>query len=245
MKVIFCIPTHDGKLESECHSSLVATYAVLREKGIEHDEFMIKGCPYLPVARNTLVAMFMNDPDATDLFFIDSDLSFDPMGVFKILDRPEGIVAGAYPLKRYPNEFPVKMKREEGYLVGIDDLLEAELMPTGFMRIKRRAFEIMQEKYPELKYTLNHVNIDIEVKEAYDFFQTESAGSKWTTEDYAFCNKWTAIGGKLFLYPNVQFSHIGRHLYSGNYHEYLLQVKKLSEANNEIQSEKDEPVSSE
>ncbi len=142
MKVIFAIPAYDGKLEAECHSSLVTTYALLREKGIAYDEFMIKGCPYLPVARNTLVAMFMAT-DATDLFFIDSDIGFDAEGIVKILEYKQGIVAGIYPLKRELGDYPVKIKTKDGVPIGQNGLIEAELLPTGFMRIKRDVFNDM------------------------------------------------------------------------------------------------------
>ena len=86
MKVIFCIPTHDGSIESECVLSLLTAQALLIKSNIEFEVFVLTGCPYLPVARNTLVAMFMNT-DATDLFFIDADVGFDATAVINILKR--------------------------------------------------------------------------------------------------------------------------------------------------------------
>lgn len=234
MKVIFCIPTHYGQIESECHSSLVMAYALLREKGIAYDEFIVKGCPYVQIARNNLVAMFMNEPDATDLFFIDADVGFQPEAVLALLERKEDIVAGIYPLKRDLGDFPVRIKMEDGVPIGQNGLIEAELLPTGFMRIKRRVFEVMQNAHPELKYEISHVNIDIDIKYAYDLFTIGIRDGVLTPEDYAFCKKWSTLGGQLWVHPNVTFHHIGRKAYVGNYHEYLLGKRKQFGGNENV-----------
>ena len=222
-KVVIAIPCHSGLLNSECVLSLMAAQALLSKKGIDCEVNIINGCAYLPVARNTLVAMFMKDKDATDLFFIDADVGFDASAVLTLLERPEGIVAGIYPLKKDEVGFPVQIKKEDGVPVGQGGLVEADYLPTGFMRIKREVFVEMEKAYPELKYGATVVNtLGADVDEAYDFFNMGALGSsKWTTEDYAFCERWTRIGGQLWVYPDIEFTHTGNKSYVGNYHKYL------------------------
>ncbi len=229
MKVIFGIPTYDGTIESKCMVSLVKTLHILWEKGIESDVFIISNCTYLPVARNTLVSMFM-ETDATDLFFLDADVVFESEGVIKILEFPEEIVAGIYPLKRDMLSFPVQIKTKDGVpigkvLEGKDEfLIEADYLPTGFMRIKRTVIEQMQSAYPELHYNGSFVEIsEAAQKNGYDLFNmgVPVDGKKWTTEDYAFCERWRKIGGKLWVYPNLNFEHIGKKSFKGNYQDYL------------------------
>ena len=207
-------------------------------KGIKVDVNILNGCPYLPVARNTLVAMFMKDKDATDLFFIDADVGFDASAVLKILERPEGIVAGIYPLKRDEGGYPVKIKTIDGVPIGRNGLVEAELLPTGFMRITRICFESMEREYPELKYEPNVVNVaGADVAEVYDFFNMGSLGSsEWTTEDFAFCQRWTDIGGQLWVMPDIDFTHTGNKAFTGNYYKHLFKedlVKTLKKVVNE------------
>lgn len=227
MKVIFSIPVYTGAIESECVLSLLATIKLLNKSGIEYEVNIISGCPVLPVARNTLVAMFMKT-DGTDLFFIDSDVGFNPGAVIKILERQEKVVAGVYPLKRFLPGFPVQVKTEDGIPIGRDGLIEADLLPAGFMRVKRIVFERMQEAYPDLKYTSNVVDIvNSDITEAYDFFNMGIGGNqRWTTEDYAFCQRWRDIGGQLWVYPDIDFIHTGKFNYRGNYHKYLLNQPK-------------------
>ena len=227
MKVVIAIPTHSGDIRSECFLSILSTLRLLFKLDISYEVFVISGCPYLPIARSTLVAMFMKT-DGTDLFFIDADVGFDPIGFINILKRPEMVVAGIYPLKQSEIRFPVEVKTKDGIPIGRDGLIEAQLLPTGFMRIKRIVFEEMEKAYPELKYTSNYVHVDnSEITEAYDFFNMGiEDGRKWTTEDYAFCNRWTKIGGQLWVYPDIDFSHIGANQFKGNYHRYLIDLKK-------------------
>jgi hypothetical protein len=223
MRVIFAIPALTGEIKVPCMLSLMQAQRLLTLKGIEHDLITITNCPYLSVARATLVAMFLEDPENTDLFFVDSDEDFDPTAVLNIVDRPESIVAGIYPLKQDKLEFPVKIKTQDGVPMGRDGLIEAELLPTGFMRIKRAVFAELAKAYPELKYDESVIRVKSkEYKDAYDFFGMGSFGKRFRTEDFAFCQRWADIGGTMWVYPNINFGHIGQKAYTGNYHEYLL-----------------------
>lgn len=200
---------------------------ILQKVGIPYELFTISDCPYLPVARNTLASMFLNE-DATDLFFIDADVGFDPVGVIRILEQPEELVAGIYPLKCEAGGYPVEIKIEDGVPIGQNGLLEANFLPTGFMRIKRIVFEKMMIAYPHLKYKDSVVEVrGVDFKNGFDFFNMGAGeeGSRYTTEDYAFCQRWRDIGGQCWVYPNINFTHIGTKAYQGNYHQHLLRVK--------------------
>mgnify|MGYP001567469879 CR=1 FL=1 len=223
MKVVFCIPAMEGGVKTSCHQSLVATYRALHEAKIPYDEFFVENCPYLPVARATLAAMFMLEPGNTDAFFIDSDVGFDPAAVVAILQRQEGIVGGTYPLKRDILGFTAEVLTEDGIPIGRDGLIEAKFLPGGFMRVKRIVFEKLAEAYPELKYESSVVEVmGSGITTAYDFFGMGAFGRRFRTEDYAFCQRWRDIGGQLWVYPNIDFQHVGQKAYKGNYHEFLL-----------------------
>jgi len=226
MKVAFAIPTIDGSIRSECTLSLMAAQRLLFEAKIESDVLVVADCPYLPTARNTLAAMFLRDPEATDLFFIDADVGFDVTAVLLMLNRPEEIVAGIYPLKRDSGGWPVVMQTQDGVPIGRDGLVEADFLPTGFMRIKRSALEQMMKAYPYLRYADSVVETmgDGTLREAWDFFHMgiDPERQRWTTEDYAFCQRWRDMGGRLWVYPDVDFQHVGRKAYGGNLHQFLM-----------------------
>ena len=52
-------------------------------------------------ARNNLVARAMSDPLMTHMMFIDSDITWEPMDIFKLLLSEKPLVGGIYPLKSY------------------------------------------------------------------------------------------------------------------------------------------------
>ena len=226
----------------ECALSLMQTQRILDLKGISHEVFSISSCPVISTARNTLAAMFMAEAEATDLFFIDSDVGFDPVAVVKILERSESIVAGVYPLKRDEGGFPVKLRTRDGAPLGRDGLAEAIFMPAGFMRIKRGVFDLLAESYPELKYEENVLEVDSAAgQEAYDFFGMGAFGRRFRGEDYAFCQRWRDIKGTLWVYPNIDFQHVGRKSYKANYHEHLLALPGGAKSNLKLTKALDVP----
>jgi len=52
-------------------------------------------------ARNNLVARAMSDPLMTHMMFIDSDITWEPIDIFKLLLSEKLLVGGIYPLKSY------------------------------------------------------------------------------------------------------------------------------------------------
>ncbi len=228
MKLIFAIPTIDGSIRSECVLSLMTAQRLLFETKIESDLFVLADCPYLPTARNTLAAMFLREPEATDLFFVDADVGFDAEAVIRLVHRPEELVVGVYPLKRDSGGWPMVMQTKDGIPLGRDGLIEADFVPTGFMRIKRRVFDRLMAAYPELRYADSVVETmgDRSLRAAWDFFHMgiDPKRQRYTTEDYAFCQRWRDIGGQLWIDPDITFSHIGRKAYQGNLHQYLLRL---------------------
>ena len=226
MKVIFSIPALTGDVKLRCHISLTQAKRLLWEAGIEYDEHFIECCPYLPMARGTLAAMFMADKDATDQIFVDSDVGFNPGALVELLKRDEAIIGGSYPLKRDRIGFTADIIKdpEDGKPYGQNGLIEAKFLPGGFLRIKRIVYEVLAAKYPELRYEENVVEVmGSGITEAYDFFGMGVFGAKFRTEDYAFCQRWRDLGYQLWVYPDIDFEHVGTKVYRGNFHQYLMQ----------------------
>ena len=51
-------------------------------------------------ARANLVTLFLDDPTATHLLFVDADIGFAPDQVFRLIESGADVVAGVYPIKR-------------------------------------------------------------------------------------------------------------------------------------------------
>jgi glycosyltransferase involved in cell wall biosynthesis len=245
MKAIIATPFYELKGFSPYITSIMQTARLLTAHGIDWRFMELSGDSYVHRARNTMVDMFLRDPDATDLFFIDSDMSWNPEAVVKMLLLPDDVIGAAYPVKNnwtawtsIPN-----LKTEDGKtsLFGRDlgdgtALIEAQVLAGGFLRIKRRVFDMFREKYPDLWYkepTTDPANPDYKFTA---FFGAESIDHKFYGEDHCFAKRLREMDIKMFIYPNVDIVHWGYKDFGGNYHKWVKETfsKDTSEFQNAV-----------
>ena len=90
---------------------------------------------------------------------------------------------------------------------------------TGFMLIKREAFEKLIDKYPNLKYDDDTGSLNEEERKwTYAFFNSyiDEHKNRFLSEDYGFCRYWQNIGGKVWVEPGITLGHLGRMKYTGS-----------------------------
>lgn len=180
-------------------------------------------------ARNMLVSKFM-DSEATHLLFIDADTGFEIPQVVRMAEFDQDIVAGMYPLKlidwddnslararggepldyapiRFVGTPLMPLKRQGAFV-------EAEYAGTGFMMIKREVIARMFEAYPNLHYKCAHNSAEGYFSpNQYALFDTmiDPETQEYLSEDYAFCQRWRKLGGKVWLDTESRLVHIGNH----------------------------------
>ena len=181
-------------------------------------------------ARQDIAAHFLEDPTATHLLFIDADISYGVDQVLRLLHFNRDVCAGLYPLKRYDWEKIKKKAREDGdrleeaglsYVIGLKDQYETtdgfarvEEAGTGFLLIRRRVFEAMAEKYPELKYQSEDSQGP---KNRTAFFNClVDQNGVYLSEDYSFCKRWVGMGGEIWADLRSRLSHMGPEVFQGD-----------------------------
>jgi len=82
-------------------SCIMNTLDVLRSLNIKVQVEFCKNDSLVSRARNNLVARAMNDRRMTHILFIDSDITWDPSSILKLLVADKHVVGGVYPLKHY------------------------------------------------------------------------------------------------------------------------------------------------
>lgn len=225
MKVFFAVASYLGLKRRECVpfiDSLNATLALLMERG--HDAALAiedHNC-YVQVARNDLAEAFYTS-DCDVLFFLDDDLRWNPRDVLRVLETDGEIVAGVYPKKTADEDYPVVIRTRQSHrpMVRGDGALAAELVPTGFLKVTRAVIETLRAAYPEQRYW-NYAN-GKRTDAVYDLFPQGVRDGRWWGEDFAFSHLWRALGGEIWVVPDITFDHIGQDTaWRGNYHEFLL-----------------------
>ena len=163
-------------------------------------------------ARNNLVAKGMANPTATHLMFIDADIGFETLDVYKLIASDKDVIGGLYPKKNYPVQYVINtIPGEEQQESGIQEVHD---IGTGFLLIKRHVIEMMFQRYTDLKYK-NSLNLDTKFEPfMYALFDTWLLpDGNYLSEDYTFCKRWKDMGGKIFAHNDVRLRHSGYHTF--------------------------------
>ena len=178
-------------------------------------------------ARSQAVHFALKREDWDYVLWIDSDTVFDPEIVPRMLATGHPVVGAPYPRKRIPARFPYKPLDESLQSGGFNivrDCIEVDYLGFGFMLTSRKALQSMVDWYREEDwYTLQHPDGDLE--DVVGLFKqivvprTSPSGRKardLLSEDYSFCHRWRAIGGKVQMYvgEGAPLGHVGLHEYT-------------------------------
>lgn len=217
--VRIAVPAYSGALAKETQHSIVEGIKALHAEGIELEGFdLLPGCCYLDHARNILVARFLKSR-ATDLLFIDADVGFGPEDLLRLCASTRPVVAGIYPKKIEPPEWPVSVTGGEIWADG-DGLIDCWMVPTGFLRINRAVFEAVNAP----AYT-DDAHGDLRA-----FFKTDIRGTYWG-EDVEFCRLVREAGIPIKAFAEMDFQHVasdGR-VFTGNWGKWLRsQIKEAA-----------------
>lgn len=186
--------------------------------------------------RNTLVAKFLDRPTATHLLFIDADIGFEPATVQRLIEFGEPVAASMYPLKTIEWDEAAITRARAGELISTaplryvgkpanapgsqqrDGFVTADYAGRGFILIARPALQLMTEAYPELHYAAAHDSTEAPSGNLFALFdcQIDPETRHYLSEDYNFCRRWRAIGGRIWLDTQSSLIHTGTHDFIGD-----------------------------
>lgn len=219
-KLFIPVICYNHTANTEYMISLIKLTHHLRDNNIEYCLFPIVFESLIPRARNAAVAHFLNS-DYSHLFFIDSDIEFDPESVIKLLRHNKKVISGVYPKKYQVLERVVSGEETVDFAFGgeinfnQDGLIESAYIPTGFLMVKREVFIEIAAKKPELKYK-NDIDGYGQLDTFYNFFRSGVHDGIYESEDWGFCSIWRELGGKLLIDPTIKLGHIGWNRFAGN-----------------------------
>jgi len=98
------------------------------------------------------------------------------------------------------------------------NITQVKHIATGFMMIHREVITKMSNAYASTKYT-DDVNFLLpeENKHAYALFDCGVLDDHYFSEDWMFCNRWTTIGGDIWIDVTINLTHTGIHDFKGSY----------------------------
>ncbi len=226
-KIWLATPAYSGGLRCGTHRSLLHDALQLLVRGDAVYEFSEIGHADIYTLRAQIVTHFLADKDATDLVMIDNDVAWRAGALLQLLDHPVDLVGGSYPKRQLPITFIVRSASERLQADTGSGLAEVWGLPGGFMKMSRGMLEKMTAHYgPELT-CLDRAVPGGKCCQMFDpyWYTDEDGNRRRLSEDYAFCQRWRDIGGKVFLDVDIPMSHVGEYEFAGKLGDFLEQPK--------------------
>jgi predicted O-methyltransferase YrrM len=196
-KIMLATPSYGPTAPSYTYS-IARSREALSAAGLNSSYLLLQGLCHVDDARNAICRHFLAS-DCTDLLFLDSDVDWEPEGLVQLAKRELDIVGGVYPYRRDGGEqMPVRLMERSTH--AIEELLEVDGLPTGFMKIKRAVLELMIGTVPRYFDKLDPTHM---------FFSRPVPGedmARWGG-DIDFCNRAKGLGFRIFADSEIRLGH--------------------------------------
>jgi hypothetical protein len=187
--IFIATPCYGGQIGEPYFRSMMRLAILCNKYEIPYTISTLANESLVTRGRNTLVSFFMENPQATHLFFIDADIEFQPEDLLRMVAYDKPVTVGAYPKKainwdsivnaarNIPSETSETIEgHSSNYVVNfdfltdengnrvpqvqiVDNLVRLKDAGTGFMCIKKEVIQQMFDAHPEMKY-VNDINVD-------------------------------------------------------------------------------------
>jgi hypothetical protein len=239
IRLVVATPCFGGQVSSIYASSIFRLQSAVRSmSNMELKVELRDGDALITRARANLMTLFLDDPKATHLLFIDADIGFTPDQVFRLIESGADVVAGVYPIKRVnwdKAQRAIEARQANVAAASLDYVLEindpdhvavvngftrVRYAGTGFLMIRRHVFEKMcaHPSYAPLQFFREH-SLDQLAGSPNRFALFECmidpASGTYLSEDFAFCKRWTDIGGEIWADLESRLDHVGPSVFRG------------------------------
>lgn len=172
--------------------------------------------PYISHARAEMLSKALQ-AGADDVVFIDHDMEWSPRDLMRLLDAEGDVVSGLYRFKLEPEEYmgAIRPDPDGKPILRADGCVRADWIPAGFMKITKEGVDRFMRAYPELCFGPRFAL-------SVDLFNHGVHDGQWWGEDYSFSRRWNAMGGEIWVVPDLDLIHHDPGAaYPGNFHDFL------------------------
>ena len=237
VNLVVATPCFGGQISVLYAASLFKLQREIRRySGLTLKVLFKDGDALITRARASLLAQFLSDAAATHLLFLDADIGFEPEQVLRLITCDADMCAAVYPVKRIDWE-RVKRSIETAapdpaaaalrYVFEVENpdavieragFIKVRYAGTGFLMIRRGALEAKCARHPELQYRREHAADDgADSDKRFALFESMiAADGTYLSEDFAFCKRWTDMGGEIWADLRSTLSHVGPMTFRGD-----------------------------
>jgi glycosyltransferase involved in cell wall biosynthesis len=205
-KVMIGTLSYDGRLDVFYTNSLIETIRKCPEN-ISIAPIFLSYDSLIQRARNDTLAMALQN-GFDDLIFIDSDISWDPEWLFRLLQYPVDVVGGTYRKKSDESEMYVtRILKNPAEIDTRTGLMKVDGLGCGFIRLSRKAMQYLwdaSEPYQDRG-------------EKRMVFEVVIESDEIISEDIWMCTKLKRGGFDIHLDPRICCDHVGIKKFQGNF----------------------------
>lgn len=240
------IPTTSQSMLAATALSLAACVKQLTHAGIDVGLHNIDSAEIV-TARDMFANMVLHSSAWEALLFVDSDMSFPPHLIERMIALNEPVVAAAYPRRALDLENFASGIREHGNtkralaaassftlklswgsnptepITLRDGFCEAAAVGMGCALISRKALQKMvadKVVKPRLDLQASDGNV------CYSFFDNLELAGERLGEDYSFCYRWThKLKQKLWICTDERISHVGQFEFNASFIDSLVPAR--------------------
>ncbi len=221
--VVIAIPAYSSTIYLATFRSLLADITALYRRGDTVTIIDECGSAYIDDTRGFIVSQFLKT-EGTELVSVDHDLVWEEGALLRVVDAPVDMCGAIYRKRHDLVEYPVRHvpDRTELWADPETGLLEVAGVPFGLVKCSRSMLEEMVKAYPEQ-------NVHMPNGETIcALFECMRTGRVRLHEDFAFCERYRQIGGKIWVDPEILTAHLGLKPFIGHFGAYLRSENDLS-----------------
>lgn len=239
IKVLIATPSYDGKFDVRYLNSLFETQKIVASHNIEILPYFLCYDSLIQRARNDYFrTAYTAGVDV--LFFIDSDIGWNPEDFVKIVKSEYHVIGGTY-RKKTNNDILYAFKATE---VGNADfkltpdangILEVNGLGFGFMKFSKFAVKTLWDAEKSFYGGKEEMPLTKNICEC-----VVNSDNDFVSEDIIVGFKWKQLGYKTYLDTTIDLIHVGSSEYTGDIREWLkgwrVKIDNLLDKNKEEES---------
>lgn len=230
MSILIAMPCYGGIMSAKTALGLVELGKLFEKTKVKHDFLIVSNQSLIPKGRSDIANYFINATDFEYLFWIDSDIGFSSEDFIKLYQTKEKHVMGTYRHKTPEMKYSFKLSLDNGKPVWHNNNTAVEITQNvgGFSLIHRSVFDAVKPNIPHLKYIpdSNSRNIsEAEKSNSFHYYDTPIQDGQIMPEDFAFQQKCTEAGIKMWLRPDIKLTHNGNTDFTND--DLMKQIRSL------------------
>jgi len=213
-RVALCIPSAGHVVHKPFLRSLDATKEALDALGVTWVQVQRDGGSHVGKAREAVLWSAM-ELDVTHLFWLDDDMTWEPSTFLSLLSSGHDFSAVVGMRKTRPVQPACNVLPGEQVFDHRTGFLEVRDVGFAFVCLTRGAIERMCEAHPELRYNTTDGSAQ------YALFLDMIDNGERMSEDFSFCRRWRAMGGRIWLDAHAELGHLGVDTYRGRLSDFF------------------------